>query len=1293
MHFQISHTEKEKLESISERLRRLKKANAYLEHVDNKVTSKNLQLNLSRILVQLILNATYINKSKQKFLNVVRKFNKDNNTNLKFEDFEKRSWIRTLFNEVLIPSHLSDYLWKVNYSREEKKPIDVPNKYKDLIECLILYHQTYFDRLPIISKAKVSKILSQYAQKQITIDTLVKEEILKETSTTSFEYRIDNDYSRYLKVEIVSLLWLEIKGKEISLNKIEEFLKFLHRSNIWVEDLKRFLQYEDLKQINAYIISLINAEQDLIKSDLEFQKAWWDSGRTREMKIELETPKFKFNYTNPYEFLESIKRSKDLYYDIFDYQSTRSVYLMLLRFIINNDTSKDIPFLSIISLLKDASRPYILLTIYKSIPKEYPYLLPYLLVDKQLAPLAFKLADKIGVDDIILSDRSDHQTKLEEIYKTRDSIWFEMFDVIIDRVASNRLSVKEDGELLSRILIDLVKQVFITNRYNQYSYLLHGFHRKRYERVLEKLKTARIDYTIVYPKPIIRPRLILTLLPEMVVQIQNKLKEKQLFRNRFLSLKLNVLDLSIEMLRISSSYIHEHEFSEEKHNEILKSNKELLHSIFTYLIDYYTRKEVEITDVLTNKKVNKPAKRGVNEFGFEIIDWAYLFLKFEEEGLLEELNKKFLVHLSFDSQLSKYDDQNREQIEKLNLYLKSLMLAFASTQKEKERYMAEGIQVDSVLAKLELWIKEYALKYSKDKLSEERMNVFNETLNRSSSGIYYVQLIKLLYECLNHLERNKTTNFINKFFEKSNDVENILKAINVLDSSKHKDILSEKIKKFNVNKFLKNHSSIELEGVLVEATNSTQHWNIASPILLSLQNQLSVSKHHDEDRDFLLFEVELILAFKEKSLSNIVAVKTPNNVYHSNRRHNYESIKKFFVAIHQLYNNENFDQAINGLSSLVSEHPKNVKYAFHLYRAKTLKAIKLDINELHQANLEWEDFKKELADNQQRELLEYKELESGNKTHLYVATDDFIRFAQMVNALSDRYLYDEELIPVIYGYYIKKDLIELAYDYLNNSKMYREKNGLELPEVLSKLMDNHFSTEILHKIRMNLNSLSSQRSEDIPKVLPVNLNGRSKLNEFILKELIQSSGIMVEKIEAIRDIKSENRFNDLFIATLRLRFPIWGWNITDQPRTGSTLVTTTQSGKKKGGKDAGSADLVIKSAGNSIALIEGLVLRDTSYTKTHILKCREYHRQLTHFFIVVYAKDKDKSFDAEFERYKNQLLEINYPKDFALIKDKSFQLMNPSFENVEHLKIFKTFHSSEEITIHHILINLIKKTK
>ena len=345
----------------------------------------------------------------------------------------------------------------------------------------------------------------------------------------------------------------------------------------------------------------------------------------------------------------------------------------------------------------------------------------------------------------------------------------------------------------------------------------------------------------------------------------------------------------------------------------------------------------------------------------------------------------------------------------------------------------------------------------------------------------------------------------------------------------------------------------------------------------------------------------------------------------------------------------------------------------------------MNLTLLNQANQDWENFVESLSDEEKKGLSEFSEAAASTSLHYLAANKDTLRFDQTLNILSRRYLYDEELIPTVYNFYVERDLHELAFDYLRKAEEYFGENGNNIPQVIQVILDNSESVQLLAKYKISLDRIRGLSPMNIPKITPATINDKRQLNKFILGEIIQSLRIIKEKIEAFRQVTHENRFNDFLQAILRFRLPIWGWSIQDQSRLGTST----------GGSDAGNADLVIQSGGGTnIALIEAFNLKenvgskkDKDYTKLHILKCPKYIATIDKYYVVVYFLGNSSDFENKWSTYMSDVLSIPYPAAFEINKTIGFKDIASEFTDVVNFKIAKTIYNSN-IEMFHVMINL-----
>lgn len=1280
MQFLLSY----KLKSLSERLRYLaRNRNTYNEHIDQKIKSENLQYNLSLILSHIILKLQFIDRSKKAFEDIIEEYNNSNKTTLAFEDFEKIGWIRNVTNEVLIPELVRHFIWQVSYYEKKGESIEIPIDKKDITACLQVYSQRCFENAKLtIARVELETILSNYAPKEVSIDFLIEKEIIGTYSETEVYYWKDHEYSRHLRNEIASTIWLLIGGEESTIIEFKKYFKLIQGTQLWIEDLRDYLTPKNTSKISDLAALFLSSEIDLLKSNDEFSKIWLDAQRYQHIDIKTDIPVVEFNYNNAFEFIESVNYHKWRYRDLFDYQQTRSHCYLLLKIIVHNEPIYSNPYQNTLKILKDTSRPFLLWVLYREIPDNFPFVIPYLLTDYELIPIALQLIDKIKIDDVLLSEQSNNDRKEEKTCELKNQLWIEMFDLTLEQFSSTYSDDKEKGETIAKVLIDSAEKAFDYIINNTNNHIRHNALRRRYEEALKKLSYQRVKNTNIYPTSLINKRIAFFLLPHIAKYLNGKLSSPYPNHTDLLYLESALTDLSIETLRLSNIGFSEDEISNKQKQNIEECIIELVSSLESYLSKFYSQTDVDVQTYTALGTEKRTIKRGTNEFGFEIIDWGYLFLNFEKHSILEAFHNKFTTSLNFNTNGDKYDEQNKNQFEKINLYLKSLMVGFISTHQKKDLYEIDRLPVKNTLFFLEKWIRDFSLFYSINDLNNKRIDVFNEMFNVFGYGIYHQHLTSLLYKSINYFTEKNSNEFVRDFFATSNDIGRMLTAINILDLKEQQNIISQRISEIEIDEFIENSfNTTELQYALIEAVNSESHWELAKPLVKRIQDHFKQVKYHDYYQDSLLFQVNLLLIIKEKDFSKLNEIPIPTKSYiHAEFNEKMEKMKQFYIALFVLYNDRNYDESIKLLKPLLSEDSKNIKYAFHLYRAETLKAINNNMESyvLNQANQDWEIFVNSLTNKEKENLSELTELISINRLHYYASINDVLRFDQTINILSKKYLHAEEIIPTAYKSYTERDLHELAFDYIQKSHDYLIKNNTDISPDIQNIFNNAESVKLLQKYKISLERIRNLSPSKIPSITPDTVNNKRELNDFILNELIQSLRIIREKKEALKQVTHENRYNDFLEAILRFRFPVWGWSIHDQSRLGTST----------GGADAGNADLVIQSGGGTnIALIEPFILKDKQYTETHILKCPNYIGTINKYYIIIYYMGNPNNFERKWDEYKSDVLSISYPINFSIDSTIGFTDMENEFEDIVNIKIANTIHNTN-LKMFHVMINL-----
>jgi len=1267
----FSYVGTEKIKSLSARLKYLTMgSNEYNAHINQTIKSENLQFNLSLVISRIILNLYFFNRSKIHFCEMIKEYNRLNNTTLSFISFEKNKWVRIIAGEIFIPNMVRHFVWQVGYYEKEGKPIDIPDDKKDLVNFLRFFYANNPDEFrPSICRAELDTILDGFVPKQITVDFLIENEIFGVNLDTHIYFWKESEYSRHLRNEIASTIWLLLKSEDIKEEKkFYRYIKIITEIHIWPDNLGIYLDYKDMNEMSESALTFLKSENDLLDTTTEFEKIWLDALSSSHIDINNPIPVFNFNQKDVCEFIDNIKYNQHIFKDKLSHQVSRGYYYTSLDILLQSKSIKREIFTDVLNLLKDIKRPFLSWTLYQKIPQSHPYLIPYLLSDHELIPFAFQLVDEIDINAVFFKEVSDYRAKSVESGRMKNQLWEEMFDLILEQSAFSHPNNGLDTKFMGKIFLDLADKIFDPKsvKFN------HDLLKERYSLALKKLGDRNIWVSNSGN------------LTSCLCSIVDYLKEYHTNQNPkhdyFLKLSSGFNDLCIETLKLFTVEITNIESNGRRRIDLEKGIEKLSFILNGILINYFSATSISVLTYDEFVTGQKPPVRGVNEFGFEIIEWGYLYLHLERLNLLSTLHVKFLESLTFDTQKTKYNEINKEQGEKIKFYLKSLMLSVISTNQKKDVYEGfHNLPVKSTLTKLEEWICDLSLIYSVDDISDGRMDVFDESSNWYSTNIYYQRMIILLARSMNHFSKNNSEYFLPLFFCNTEDVPRMLTVINILDSGKLKTIISDRIGQVGTDFIEDSKDIIELQHAVVEAVNSEKHWKLTEPLLENIKQYSESARRLNDRFDILLLEINLVLLSKRYEFDKILNYIVPDN---SQFHKNLHETKQYFIALYRINNLKEYDEGMAILTSLFEKGDNKVFYRFHLYRAIVLKSIsdnsQVDILLLKNAFQEWNAFindEKLFADYKKHLLLLNEPITAVDLLY-YSRINDVAGFDRSINKLSKKYRYNEEVILTVYKYYIGRDLYEVAALYINNVKEYFAENGNTLPKNINKIINDIELPENISRCKNTLNLLRNFTPTTIPKVVPHILNGKTKLNEFILTELVQSLRIVCEKKEAIKQITHEDRYNDYIQAILRFRFPVWGWSISDQPRLGTS----------SGGKDAGRADLHVQSGSNSIALIEAFIFRNKKEdTQKHILKCQEYVKSINRYYVITYLIDSFV-FDDAWSSYQNYISSTEYLADFDITQE-GFMDISDEFEDVRNFKIAKTMHGSN-IDMFHIMVDL-----
>jgi|GEM_PF-1266989 len=944
MPYHFSYLIEQRLKSLSERAKYLAaNTNAHLKYNNPVIKGENLKFNLSLILTRIILELNFINREKSDFEKVINDYNLSNQTSLSFSDFENLGWIRIIDEKILIATSLTDYLWKIDYDEKKGESVEIDTESFDLIRCLQSYYEKYFQEAKLsITKEKLQEILNKYASNEIGIPYLTSMNIVVWNDEKQIFLWTGNEYSTHLKNEIAATLWLLTGALNHTLENFKIFIRLIYGAEIFVDNLKEFLSRNQIDKIVEFGISFLKEQNDLIRSDNEFIKIFLDSHNIKRRPVTKEIPDIKFDYDNPIAYIDDIIYYDWRYQELFYFQPSRGIFDLVIHIIVQNDELKNpVPYHHVLEFLKDTSRPYIIYRLFTDIPKEYPEIIPYLILEPKLITIAFRQVDKLEFISDLVGDSYGMERKVQEVNNLRNELYLELFDLVLIEFSSGGIDNKEAGERIAEILIDISEKVFSLNVQDRDFIFKHNAFRSRYEKILNKLKNKRVQIEGSYGHNQIAPRIIFFMLPHIFIRLLSFYNKPLINTNRYIRLPIAFIDICIEILRLCNLEVDETEISVEDILDVNSVTIKLTNLIKDCLLNYYFTDFIDVTDHYSNDVKKEKGHRLNNEFAFEILDWSYLFLQFQKHKILQKYLLEFQNSITFNVLEDEYHDHNREQIYKVKVHLKSILVAYISINKNKIVYEIEGFPVNYTLRTLEKQIKEISLKYSLNDLANGSMDVFDDRLTSVLYNLYYHSVSNLLYSSMNYFDTASSEKFIEDYFAGNNHTGKMLAAINLIDDHKIKNIIATRIEQVDIGKFIDSRFGItELLHASIEAINSESHWKLAKPLIERVQKYVERISHRDENTANILYEINLLLAYKERDYAKLISITHSKPAFQRPEVIKSEiHLKDFFIAIYKLNHNKEYDDAIKILNSLLAQDNKNVRYAFQLYRAQTFKAL------------------------------------------------------------------------------------------------------------------------------------------------------------------------------------------------------------------------------------------------------------------------------------------------------------------------------------------------------------------
>ncbi len=1245
----------------------------YRDYIDVQTKNDNLKNNIALIIVKLIEAVSIPDlRTVEKFEEYLTDYNLRNGTSFSVSQFIYKEWLRIIFDSIEFPAIIRQGIRNLQSGKIDQ----IPSNFLDEIKCLAEFHELATIRNIIIEEENLLKILSLEER-----NLLLHRNILHSETEGQF-FVLANDSFNYLRNEICAILWdllvLKIQDKTQCLKR---FVNIIANFKIyWPDKLFEYLDQNQLKILHDESLKILLSENDLLNTGNEYEKIWLDAHIQSGHKFMHEVPNLTISGDSSYELLCDILDRKQTNYWLYQEEdSVRLKYGILIDIIFQTlkieHKYSNLPSIpTIFQLLNEIKRPYLVIHSYLEIKDYYQHFIPFLLLDYRTCTIPFMLLNEIKIrenaTETSIMDAENDKRKENQI---RTQFFKSLFDLFLERLSFEQNFEEESIRQLFNVLKDQVDNFYFNTTYtNQYN---HQEESNRFHYLIKALTEKRLSGNFIGT---IRPRLY----PKVLNGLMKCLVEFNVIDNKK-GILFNCIDFELhyQLLILSKATFFENEIDENSIDELNNTKRLVVVKWFKLVSDYFMQCKIDFFENEANRNETRAIYRVSDPSSIEILNWGHFWAFMNENGLVNNLIENFETSLIFeDTDEREFSDLNQDSKTKLVVFLKGISLGIIQVTNSKLEFSSLFQGIDSLLEVLQKKLREYTLKYCITDLNKNRINVFDDRIVTLNSNIHYDSIIRLVFIAINKSEEGSRKDFYDELLKLNHDLLFLLSILNLSNYTNISNLISDKIKEIDETSFINNVShSEQWKKAVIESLNSSSHYEIATPIINRIETWLEKVPSLKPQYSYLIYRAKLMLSFRRKDIEQISRVEIPEQHLRDNfRRSRAEDLKQFYSALHWGYNEKEFQKAIDIFRQLSSNVINSSDYAYHIYHLETMKYIKgSDSESLFQVKTEWDQFIDGASSDVKKEMtLIQKNIEYTSLFH-YCNSKDYYNIDILVQKLPEILKYDEDIVPYLFESYRERDLSVTASAYLRSLESYYSKINEPVPEVVNNLRETINDEKLIGDLKSAYNEIYALGYKDLPKIIPRALNGKSNLPEFIFDELVSAGLILLEKIKSIDQITWENKYNDLLLACLRLRFAVWNWSITDQPRAGES---------KSGGGDLGSLDFLISSPKNSIALIEAMILEsgNKAKTKEHITKCFTYLNHSKYHFVIVYFKGPKDNFESSWEAYKENVLNIDYSTDQKLISE-----FNDTTKQTDKLNILTgiTKHVND-VVLYHLYLNI-----
>jgi hypothetical protein len=998
-------------------------------------------------------------------------------------------------------------------------------------------------------------------------------------------------------------------------------------------------------------LQLILEDDDIHDIDNEMFKVVIDSTSHNGLFFlrpgQIQFKNYALNNSDCFELLETLGRwSKDSHItELYD-QRTRYEIISLINLIVKNDSEFD-NYKMVLELLNESlDRPMILWYVSHSIVEYRRAIVPTLLSEEKFVSLAFKIIDEFNFS---------HHNNAQNIV----NLWEKSIEIALITILNNVSGSDLPATRIYQIFRQLNSRKYKSD-FNGGSKIeginWQKVNKEKEKKVLlsienallknQKLNTLNSDYFL----PVI--------FNDLIVKFTQRNQKLSFYNGRILKFPLLKWDGISWLIKCSFYWKYKTQF-----NTILPNIDELVNDFYFEYKDILGIKNIDTTTLLSDEQKGIPIW-GEKIDGLKNIEWIYPVYYLYLEGKLNNfINQEF----SFIKSDNEYNELNRLTLSKLRAHFGVLLEVFGAIVSLEIPYGFEKIKLNEIREKIESQILDYLTIYSTDIPEKGKVDLLNYRIEENSNGE------ALLPQIANSINWFMNKEAIIDSLSRTNNVIKILTIAEFVTSEGIKEDLVSKIEKVNLRSFLEGSRYIpEIQTSLIKITQYPRLMNQITEIVNFWEQNISKK---GKEFQVLLYRTKLLIAYYHNDENELNSIKEPDKEnFVSSREINHYNYREFFRALIILKLNPSKSHKI--FNDLVKQYSTFPVFAMNRMVAKMRMAKDNDDTAIYSEALEeWELYQNQNPD---IDLSVLGEMLITNKFDILFKLGRYEQLDEEFLKLEFPKKMIQSIVDTMINRFIMENKTIEASTLLDAAEDYHKYSGQI--EFLKDLRDKLNGIDNTKELGIHYNRIYGSRPSKLIRIFPPKLNGKLELIEFITNEFALASNKMLNRINSLSSIRSENKYNDLVALALEARICPWGWSVNGQVRKAFSAT----------GKDLGELDFDIQDSNNqSIVTCEAFIFRDRVGVKSHLEKLIAlYTNNRKAFIALIYCLKPQTKFEMEWKKYSEQIVpNLKFPAGFEITELGVTDITKEFDYEKSAIRIGKSIHG-RDTPIFHIFINI-----